>query len=613
MSEAIATSEKMDSGTMEKVLVSGDLSKLTSPERLNYYGAICRSVGLNPLTRPFEYITLNGKLTLYARKDCTDQLRAIHSVSIYKMEKETIDDVYVVTAYGRNVNGREDAATGAVSVSGLKGEAKANAFMKTECVPLDSEILTRSGWRKYNQIETGDEVLAYDCASDLCQWTPLLAVTVHDSLQMIRLHSKGGQFDVLCTPEHSWAVTKPPYSELAKVRPARGPYVNRKPDLSLVKTMELNTSHKIVLAGRQFQEESALTPVEAAILGWAVTDGTIQKWGTHRRVGICQSKEENFEEIRELVNALSPGIKEIISPAIARIFPSSGRTYETREQHWWYLPSAVSRDLLTKAGFEDHGRDCLPNLTSRLSSPARQAMLQAMMLAEGDKRFVFANTDRNILDSFQMLCALEGIATGTETVKDGTCKTIRKKTTRHVACNFLLREDAGMMPAWCPTTEFGTWIMRQNGRVMVTGNTKAKRRLTLSLCGLGMLDETEIETIPNAQPAAITDPDWPQIGTLKKLMAHECITRGEQDTFDRWMAGDRTEKELDAAIGKISRKIAGYENEKAAVAEASTITMQSDDIPEPAPKRRGSPKQVDGFKTVGALVPDADITAEDIF
>ena len=33
--------------------------------------------------------------------------------------------------------------------------------------------------------------------------------------------------------------------------------------------------------------------------------------------------------------------------------------------------------------------------------------------------------------------------------------------------------------------------------------TKAKRRLTLSLCGLGWLDETEIETIPDAQPVIV--------------------------------------------------------------------------------------------------------------
>ncbi|MBK9216944.1 MAG: hypothetical protein IPM59_15390 [Chloracidobacterium sp.] len=38
--------------------------------------------------------------------------------------------------------------------------------------------------------------------------------------------------------------------------------------------------------------------------------------------------------------------------------------------------------------------------------------------------------------------------------------------------------------------------------------TKAKRRVTLSICGLGMLDETEIETIPNAQ--AFSEPEKPK-------------------------------------------------------------------------------------------------------
>ncbi len=35
---------------------------------------------------------------------------------------------------------------------------------------------------------------------------------------------------------------------------------------------------------------------------------------------------------------------------------------------------------------------------------------------------------------------------------------------------------------------------------LMKAETKAKRRATLSICGLGMLDETEIETIPGAEP-----------------------------------------------------------------------------------------------------------------
>ena len=35
--------------------------------------------------------------------------------------------------------------------------------------------------------------------------------------------------------------------------------------------------------------------------------------------------------------------------------------------------------------------------------------------------------------------------------------------------------------------------------------TKGKRRLTLSLCGLGWLDETEVQTIPDARPVAVAE------------------------------------------------------------------------------------------------------------
>jgi hypothetical protein len=38
---------------------------------------------------------------------------------------------------------------------------------------------------------------------------------------------------------------------------------------------------------------------------------------------------------------------------------------------------------------------------------------------------------------------------------------------------------------------------------LMKAHTKAKRRVTLSLCGLGWLDETEIDTIPQAKPVTV--------------------------------------------------------------------------------------------------------------
>lgn len=124
--------DTINAQTIEQVLITGDLNRLTAEQRNIYYKSVCESLGLNPLTRPFDYIVLNGKLTLYARKDCTDQLRSLRGISIRLVTRESIEGVAIVTAQATDRAGRIDESTGAVSVTGLKGEALANAIMKAE-------------------------------------------------------------------------------------------------------------------------------------------------------------------------------------------------------------------------------------------------------------------------------------------------------------------------------------------------------------------------------------------------------------------------------------------------------------------------------------------------
>jgi len=132
MAQEITDTQKMDSKVIEQVLIGGDLSKLNTEQRTAYYSSVCQSLGLNPLTKPFDYITLNGKLTLYARKDCTEQLRNMRKLSLKITSREIINDVYIVTAQAVMPDGRCDESTGAVNVKGIAGEALANAYMKAE-------------------------------------------------------------------------------------------------------------------------------------------------------------------------------------------------------------------------------------------------------------------------------------------------------------------------------------------------------------------------------------------------------------------------------------------------------------------------------------------------
>jgi hypothetical protein len=117
---------------IETALVVGDLSKLSVEARLSYYNNVCTSTGLNPLTKPFEYIVLNGKMVLYAKKDATDQLRRINKVSLTIVSRELVEGVYVVVASATLPDGRKDESIGAVPVQNLKGADMANAIMKSE-------------------------------------------------------------------------------------------------------------------------------------------------------------------------------------------------------------------------------------------------------------------------------------------------------------------------------------------------------------------------------------------------------------------------------------------------------------------------------------------------
>jgi hypothetical protein len=138
---------------MEAVLIRGDLSRLNPQERANYYVRVCQSVGLNPMTKPFEYLTLNGRLVLYALKACTDQLRSIHKISVTELTRVERDGAFIVTAKMIDGTGRTDADIGAVNIAGLQGDALANAMMKAATKAKRRATLSLCGLGLLDELE----------------------------------------------------------------------------------------------------------------------------------------------------------------------------------------------------------------------------------------------------------------------------------------------------------------------------------------------------------------------------------------------------------------------------------------------------------------------------
>lgn len=141
----------------EKALIQGDLSKLSSAGRVEYYLSVCKSLGLNPLTKPFEYIDLRG-LKLYATRNCTDQLASNRRINLSILSEQYSPDnkLYTVKVRAQTPDGRYTDSNGVVSIEGKRGDDYANAIMKAETKAKRRAVLSLCGlsWIDESELET---------------------------------------------------------------------------------------------------------------------------------------------------------------------------------------------------------------------------------------------------------------------------------------------------------------------------------------------------------------------------------------------------------------------------------------------------------------------------
>lgn len=134
MSEEVVKSDisGISAEIIASLVITGDLSKLTQPQKLEYYNRMCERLGLDPMTQPFKLLNLSGKQVLYCDRSGAQQLNKKYSVSHQRTNTETVNEVYAVCMRASLPDGRFTESLGAVNISNLKGDNLANAMMKAE-------------------------------------------------------------------------------------------------------------------------------------------------------------------------------------------------------------------------------------------------------------------------------------------------------------------------------------------------------------------------------------------------------------------------------------------------------------------------------------------------
>lgn len=108
---------------MEAAVLKGDLAQFTPRQKVDYVVEWCKSLGLNPLSRPFDILKdKSGKEVIYLNVSGAAQLRGNRGVSC-KVTKAGIEgDLYVVRVQATTRDGRYDEDMGAIPIVKEGGE-----------------------------------------------------------------------------------------------------------------------------------------------------------------------------------------------------------------------------------------------------------------------------------------------------------------------------------------------------------------------------------------------------------------------------------------------------------------------------------------------------------
>lgn len=309
------------------------------------------------------------------------------------------------------------------------------------CVSMDTRILTRTGWKSYDEVQVGDYTLGKS------GWVRILEKVQYPVAPVVEWEG----FKV--TPNHRWWGRRRRH-----LNDGTRPYVNEFMSLD-----SMTGDREIILAVPQdVNTTCGLTPDECALVGWILTDGSCPR-GQESCVFVYQSETKNEQKVYEL-RALFNRLKLTVSEYTANDYGGLAFRIKDPCQVWRKRCEAVDEMFVT-----------------RMSARERAAFVRAGLRAEGHKRgahWDFTQKDGSVADAFRLAFFLEGHhVTQSRTYGSGAyenhwCWRMHLGKPRVTGQKLRFEElPKTTEPVWCVRTEDETWTMRRGHAIGLTGNT----------------------------------------------------------------------------------------------------------------------------------------------
>lgn len=391
------------------------------------------------------------------------------------------------------------------------------------CVPLDTEILTTLGWKKYNEVSKGDKVIGFDIQTQEYTITTIRDIVVgKDYVGKLKAnYSNDSNFIVgpKCTSNHKWIVKNDTiigYAEASKIP---------------------NNFRVLLQPKKEFPniDKSVLDPTQAYLLGWYLTDGFLTGKVNHG-LGINLAKKRSIKLLFDYLD--SNNIEYTVNK------------YKQYKNDSHYITAFHISSKIFEPIFEIFKSLSPSNLIMSLNIESKRAMFDAMLEGDGSMRREKKRYDRfgaletqykNTCDYFELLSVSLGqpynrrISTTRQGKKFVNYYLLQNEN--YANKNYRWKPEE-FVDIWCPVTECGTWVMRQEHSVYITGNSDTPNMQNIPADSDDTPDEESYRAAfqPEEGNVLITS-DYSQAEL--RLLA---VVSGEQELIGGFIRGDDAHK-----------------------------------------------------------------------
>ena len=367
---------------------------------------------------------------------------------------------------------------GAYVVQPIPGIHYDVVVMDFACFSDDTEILTNNGWLTYNELKDHKnnkiEVATTNPKDNNIEYTPVNDIFEYDYKgKMINFKQHG--IDILVTPNHRMVYNK-------RTNQREKTAFEKKISIKLANELKDDYLYSIPYTGN-WKGETILIQIGNAkynpsdflpFLGWFITDGGI----SGRSVNIYQSKEQNFDHIRNSIENLGFQYKEYErnrpDKKSERIFSIHNVPFRNGLKNWF------------KKNLGIYERNRIPPEIFKLKRKDLLLLFESMILGDGrwsdDICYSFDSLSEDLANDFQILCLKIGYGCNIKEENVITEFDNKKYERKNYRClisyerkNIIRKHHTTFADyqgkVWCVSVNNGTVIVRRNGKPFVSGNS----------------------------------------------------------------------------------------------------------------------------------------------